>query len=1160
MRTFTLNLLTLSLGLALMPLAQAANSPQQRQLLEQVRLGESTQREDLVRQSLYRLELIDPDNPDVIAARFRYLLRQGDTAGAQKELDRLKRMAPDSSAYQSSRTTMLLSTPDGRQALQQARLLATTGHTQEAIAAYDKLFDGNPPSGDIATEYWNVVAKDPARRNSAIGQLKNLNATSPGNAPLQASLAQLLFESGRRDEGFAVLQEMAKSNKGRSQASDMWYQQIKDLPASSTSVTALQQYLSVFSDGDNVTAARAQLEAQQKQLADPAFRAKAEGLAAVEAGQGNKAVTELQKAVSANHADSEAVGALGQAYSQKGDRARAVAQFEKAIALDPQSDNRGKWDSLLKVNRYWLLIQQGDNALKANNTAQAERYYQQARNVDNTDSYAVLGLGDAAAARKDNDAAERYYRQALRMDSGNTNAVRGLANIYRAHSPEKATQFIQSLSASQRRSIDDIERSLTNEQLSAQAERLEREGKYAQAAEIQRRRLALSPGDVWITYRLSRDLYSAGQRSQADNLMRQLASQKPGDPEQVYASGLYLSGNDRDRAALAHLNTLPRDRWNSNIQELASRLQSNQVLENANRLRDGGKEQEAEALLRQQPLSTRIDLTLADWAEQRGDHEAAKTAYHTVLQREPQNEDAILGLTEVNLAQGNRDAARAELAKLPAAQNGEPLSLNMQRRIAMAQAGLGDPAAAEKTFNAIVPQAKSQPPSMESALVMRDAARFQAQNGQPQQALETWKDAMVSSGITTTRPTDNDSVTRLTRNDEKDDWLKRGVRSDAGDLYRQQDLNVTLQHDYWGSSGTGGYSDLKAHTTMLQVDAPLSDGRMFFRSDLVNMNAGSFDTDNGTYDPTWGTCAETPCRGSTNQSANGASVAVGWQNQTWAWDIGTTPMGFDVVDVVGSLSYSNDLGPIGYTLNAHRRPISSSVLAFAGQKDPNTDTTWGGVRATGGGVSVSYDKGEANGIWSSLSADSLSGKNVEDNWRVRWMTGYYYKLINQNNERLTVGVSNMLWHYDKDLSGYSLGQGGYYSPQEYVSFALPVNWRKRTENWSWELGGSVSWSHSKTKDVMRYPLQGLIPDNEPGRYTDKGVMETGSSSSGTGYTARAIVERRVTSNWFVGLGVDIQEAKDYTPSHALLYVRYSAAGWQGDMDLPPEPLVPYADW
>lgn len=139
-----------------------------------------------------------------------------------------------------------------------------------------------------------------------------------------------------------------------------------------------------------------------------------------------------------------------------------------------------------------------------------------------------------------------------------------------------------------------------------------------------------------------------------------------------------------------------------------------------------------------------------------------------------------------------------------------------------------------------------------------------------------------------------------------------------------------------------------------------------------------------------------------------------------------------------------------------------------------------------GGVSISYDKGEANGVWSSLNAETLTGKNVEDNWRVRWMTGYYYKLINKNNERLTVGVSNMLWHYDKDLSGYTLGQGGYYSPQEYVSFALPVTWRKRTENWSWELGGSVSWSHSKTKDELRYPIQSLIPTDEPGRYTDRG--------------------------------------------------------------------------
>ena len=1163
MRNFSLSLLSLSLGIALMPIAHAAPSAQQ-QLLEQVRLGETSKREDLVRQSLYRLELMAPDDPDVIAARLRYLLRQGDSAGAQKQLDRLATLAPTSSAYKASKTQMTLSTPQGRQALQQARLQAATGHAPEAIAAYESLFNGAPPDGDLATEYWSQVAKIPARHTEAVNQLKAINASSPGNADLQSALARMLIADGRSEEGYAVLEQMAKNNTGRDAAAVIWYQQIQGMTVSDNSVAALKRFLSVFSEGDTVVAARQQLDAQQKQLADPEFRARARGLAAVEAGKGGSAVAELQQAVSKNHQDSEAVGALGQAYSQRGDRASAVAQFEKAIALDPNSDNRGKWDSLLKVNRYWLLIQQGDAQLAAKNPDQAERYYQRARSIDNTDSYAVLGLGDAAMARNDSASAERFYQQALRMDGGNTNAVRGLANIYRAQSAEKATAFIQTLSASQRRSIDDIERSMTNDTLSQEAERLENQGNFAQAAELQRRRLALDPGSVWVNYRLASDLRAAGQQIAADAQMRNLAREKPGDAEQVYAYGLYLSGNNQESAALAHLNTLPKAKWNSNIQELANRLESNQMLARANQLRDGGHEAEAEAFLRQQPDSTRIELTLADWAQQRGDNSEATSRYQSVLAREPANDDALLGLAEIYAAEGNRMAARETLAKLPAPAPTVIPSINTERRVALVQAQLGDTQRAQQTFENIVPRAKSQPPSMESALVLRDAARFQASTGQPKQALDTYKEAMIAAGITPSRPASNDAFTLLTRNDARDDWLKRGVRSDAADLYRQQDVNVTLQHNYWGSSGTGGYSDLKAHTTMLQADAPLADGRMFFRTDRVTMNAGTFAKDSdGSWSPNWGTCNLSDCvSGHRTQKDTGASVAVGWRNDTWDMDIGTTPIGFNVVDVVGGLSYSDDIGQIGYTLNVHRRPVSSSLLAFGGQQDNAHDdhpgTTWGGVRANGATASMSYDRGEANGVWASLGADQLTGKNVADNWRVRWMAGYYYKLINENNRRVTVGLSNMIWHYDKDLSHYTLGQGGYYSPQEYLSFAVPVTWRQRTENWSWEVGGSVSWSHSRSASQPSYPLMGLIPAAYKADARD--AIESGGSSRGVGYTAQALIERRITSNWSVGLGVNIQQAKDYTPSQGMMFVRYSAGGWQGDMDMPPQTLTPYADW
>ncbi|MCF9624402.1 tetratricopeptide repeat protein, partial [Vibrio parahaemolyticus] len=181
-------------------------------------------------------------------------------------------------------------------------------------------------------------------------------------------------------------------------------------------------------------------------------------------------------------------------------------------------------------------------------------------------------------------------------------------------------------------------------------------------------------------------------------------------------------------------------------------MQSNQVLESANRLRDSGKEREAEALLRQQPPSTRIALTLADWAQQRGDNAAARAAYDAVLAREPGNVDAMLGRVEIDIAQGDNAAARAQLAALPASQI---TSINMQRRVALAQLQLGDITAAARTFNRITPQAKAQPPSMESAMVLRDAAAFQAQTGEPQRALETYKEAMVAAAITPVRPLDN---------------------------------------------------------------------------------------------------------------------------------------------------------------------------------------------------------------------------------------------------------------------------------------------------------------------------------------------------------------------------------------------------------------------
>ncbi|CNF73895.1 cellulose synthase complex outer membrane protein BcsC [Yersinia frederiksenii] len=1158
MRNIKINWL---LGLALLPqaligVAFGAESVSPTQfLLEQVRLGEATNKDELVKQSLYRLNMMDPNNPEVVAAGMRQALRQGNQAAAQAQLDKLQQLAPDSDVYRQAKLMLALTKPEVRQQLQEARLLATAGRLDEAKVKYDQLLQGHLPTLDLAVEYWRLVARLPGQEALATEKLASLDQQSPGNITLRMALARLYFSQQKADLGYAMLAKVAANPAGASDAANLWMNTIKEMTVSPQSVAALTHFLEVFSTGPQADIARKELADQQAMLADPTYQARISGLAKVESGAGTTAIPALKQALAASPNDPELLGALGLAYARGGDRAQALRLFEQAQKVDTNGQKSDKWISLIKTNRYWLLSDQGDKALKAGDIALAQQKYQQARQIDGSDSYALIGLGDVAVARHDDKSAEQYYQQALRRDPANSSAVRGLANIYQRESPQKALNYLNNLPRNQQVKLRDTLDSLQLDMLKQQAEALAARQQWHLAAEKYLEAQKRAPDDVWITYRLAQALEQDGHLAQADAQFHQLVSRKPGDPEQVYAYALYLSSTERDSQALAHLDTLPKAQWNDNIRELDQRLKLDQVLTLARQLRASGDEIGAITALRQQPANTQIDLTLADWALERGDYSEALAGYQRVRTREPENPDARLGEIESYIAAGHLSDARQHLQSEPL--TGEGASLNTQRRLANAWSGVGEPQKAADIFQRLKPEA-AKAPSQDNALVFRDSARLAKLQRQPAGAQDDLKHAMVASGITPTLPTDNDSYTLLTRNQVTDDWLKRGIRADAADLYRQQDTRVTLDHDYLHSSGTEGISDLNAHNTMLQVDTSLADGRAFFRTDTIQMDAGTFDKDT-RYEA--GTCYQTliPCQADMHQRATGTSVAVGWQNDYWATDIGTTPMGFEVVDVVGGLAYSNSWNHIGWTATASRRPISSSLLAFAGTVDPNTNVTWGGVRASGVSLGTSYDRGEANGIWSDLSYHYLTGKNVADNQRLRFMTGYYYKLINESNRRFTVGLNGMWWHYQKDLSGYTLGQGGYYSPQKYLSLAIPVNYRQRTDNWSWELGGSVSVSHSATSDQARYPLQNLL-ENSLQTIPDRGKTDFGESSNGVGYTLRASIERRLSSHWTLGAGVDIQQAKDYTPSHALIYLRYSMAGWQGDLDMPPQPLVPYADF
>lgn len=463
-------------GLLLTPAAYAESTPEEI-LLQQIQVGESINRSDIVEQALYRLESIDPKNPDYIAAKIRQSLRQQNRQQALADLELLNQVAPNSDLYKQTKIVMDLNSEDGQQKLEEARLLARTGRLQEAQIAYDNIFKGTLPTVNLAVEYWQLISRLPGQQARAMKQLQDIDRKTPGNPELRNALVAMLFEQGNQQQGFALLQLMAADSNTKDSAATIWLDQIKAMPVSRDSINSLKLYLTFYSDGEQNTNAQQLLSQQEKDLATPGFVARQTGLALVEQGKGN-AIPALSQAMKDNPNDAEVVGSLGLAYSKQGNRSMAVSLLERAVKLDSGND---KWLSPLKTNRYWLLIQQGDTALAAGNTNVAENKYRQAHSVDSTDTEALLGLGDVAIARKDDNSAERYYQQVIKQEPQNSRAMGKLVDIYQRQSPEKALAYLESLSQRQRLSMNAGIKSFRSDLLQKEADVLEQQQQLQQA-------------------------------------------------------------------------------------------------------------------------------------------------------------------------------------------------------------------------------------------------------------------------------------------------------------------------------------------------------------------------------------------------------------------------------------------------------------------------------------------------------------------------------------------------------------------------------------------------------------------------------------------------------------------------------------------------------
>lgn len=992
----THHLSSVCLLLALSGHANADNVLSQKQFLyEKLLINELNYQDNLVEQTLKRLELIAPNDPIVIAAAIRLAVRQGNIPLAKEWLAKLKASSPDYQLYRQAKTNITLALPENQEKLAQARLFTVNGNLEEAYKRYDELFHGEPPTPELSVEYWKLLSAMPEKEELAFQELNNLYTYLSSN--------HLIINTAEGNNWQGTL--------------------LKTL--------------------SNLSELRGQRAFKQMQLPS------------------------------------------------------ATRYFNDAIKFNPNNDN------------------------------------------------AYIGLADTAFLQKNYAAAETYYKK-IELKNWNGYAIYGLVRIYKRESIKRALDYLYHLPADAQTRFKTVIEDLEHKRLEEEGDAFYDQKNWAQAVIKYRQAQQFDPLNIWLTHHLADALHEIGQTNKGKQLFNQLVIKLPTSPEAAFSYALFLSGINEDKAALNRLNTIPTSHWDKQMQALYERLRMELALTDSQALWDKGQKKEAIRMLKALPENSRITLRLGKWALEETQFSEALRYFKIALRADPTNIDAILGEIETYIAQGEVAKAQTQLV-----QNTPTLSsknLVIQRRFADAWNNIARPDYALTIYNRIKQTAKNLAPSEDNAVLFRNTARIERQFHQPIAAKIDYTEAMYQSEITPIRPTNNNTYTRLTRLTSGDNWIKRSIRQDAAALYQAQQTSVTIGNDFWKLPGTPAYSGFNANESTIQIDTPVFNGRGSFRANYIRTSAGQFSTINGSYIAPFGTCT-VGCTSGIIQRQTGYGFDADWHNEKWNVNLGHTPIGFPLSNWFGGLGYSGEFRHIGWTLSGRRSIMNNSLLSFGGAVDPNTQIKWGAAMFNGLNLSLNYDRGLSYGLWGNLDAGTVTGKNIPINQRIRLMDGYYYKLINEDHRQFSIGINSMLWHYQKNLGGYTLGQGGYYSPQRFLSVGLPLDYRQRTENWTYQVGGSVAWTTASTKANYLYPLPQLIP----GFVAADNTLSTSAGNTGLAYAFYALAERRLTAHLVLGGMIDIQRSRDYTPSHAAIYLRYFFDAWEGDMDLPIRP-------
>ncbi|WP_249034027.1 cellulose synthase subunit BcsC-related outer membrane protein [Komagataeibacter nataicola] len=269
----------------------------------------------------------------------------------------------------------------------------------------------------------------------------------------------------------------------------------------------------------------------------------------------------------------------------------------------------------------------------------------------------------------------------------------------------------------------------------------------------------------------------------------------------------------------------------------------------------------------------------------------------------------------------------------------------------------------------------------------------------------------------------------------------------------------------------------------------------------------------------------------------GVGLSLNYVNHWFSADVGSSPLGFPITNVVGGVEFAPRLTRnLGLRISGGRRMVTDSELSYAGEHDPGTNRVWGGVTRMFGHGALEWSAPGWN-VYGGGGFAYLDGTHVQGNTEVEAGAGGTATVWQTHDRQwLRVGLDLMYFGYRRNSYFFTWGQGGYFSPQQYYGAMVPVEWSGHQQRWTWFLRGEAGFQHYHSNGAPYYPTNASLRQLAAQTPYDYYGSEDASGLAGN---VRGRLVYQFTHRLRVGMEAGYSRAGNWSETSGMWMVHYT---------------------